>query len=271
MRKNKLPPIYTLSIYKEVEHYLDRLCWVKEKYPDRNLPAPHMLFGQNEEESFGVAAEYITERLYQNHIIEFRSKKRMVECVFSQDINVRELRDKIRAGTVISNVFYGVAAIDLKMSFSSIAENSITELVSFLKENEDNICFLIRVKKEELGEAKCLMTGIRGINFCSFAIPEISCPEMADIIFNWMKEDGFTAEDELRKVLLRMIEFLYEQKQYFDLRMTRQLTKRLEAYHVMSDNGRKMFTAQEIKEFIDGELLTELNYRGTSAKHKIGF
>ena len=271
MRGKRMSSLYNLEIYREVNNLMDKLCAAKREYPDRNIPVPHMLFGQDGEGSFEVLSEEIAEMLYQNKLIQFRSKKKLIYYTFFQDINIGMLREKIREGTVISNVFYGVVSIDFKLSLTSISKEKLGKFLQFMEENEDHICFLLRVLKEDLEEAKYCMAGIQDMNFYAFSIPHISCYEMAEIIFDEVKRDGFRVSNDLFTVFLRMTEFLDNQKLFFDMRMIRQLVNRLENYHILMRGEAEMITAQEIIKFVYEELVIELKYKGISTRQKIGF
>ena len=271
MRGKGISSLHNLEIYSEVNKFLDKLCAAKKEYPYRNIPVPHMLFGQDGEGSFEVLSEEIAEILYQNKLIQFRSKKKLIYYTFFQDINIGILREKIREGTVISNVFYGVVSIDFKLSLNSISKEKLGKFLQFMEENEDHICFLLRVLNDDLEEAKYCMAGIQDMNFYVFSIPNISCYEMAEIIFDEIKKDGFRVSDDLFAVFVRMTEFLYNQKLSFDMRMIRQLVNRLENYHILMRGVTEMITAQEIIKFVNEELVIELNYKGISSRQKIGF
>ena len=273
MREEERASLYNLEVYGEVNEFLNKLSAARRESPYRNIPVPHILLGQDEGEGFSTFASQTTEILYKNHVIEFRSKMRLVECTFCQEINVNKLKEKIRYGTVITNVFYGVVAIDLKISLSRVEKDVLTEFIQFLKTNKDNICFLIRVNKDELEEARCFMEGVLNMNFYCVSIPRITCFQMADIAAEWMKKDGFGIDSEAIKVLQKTIEILQTQKQYCGLKTIRQLVERIELQHLMFSDTKKdqNISAYEISDFTDRILSTELVHSENSRRGRIGF
>lgn len=272
MRGKGISSPYNFEIYREVNEFLDKLCAAKKEYPYRNIPVPHILFGQDEGEGFSTVAVQITEFLYKNHIIEFRSQKRLIECTFYQEVSIKNLKEKIRKGTVITNIFYGVVAIDFKISLSHVEKDVLTEFIQFVKINKNNTCFLIRVNRDELEMAKCLMEGILNINFYSVIIPRITCSQMTDIAVMWMKKDGFEVDNESVKVLQKLVKILQEQRLYCGLKTIRQLVDGIEMQHLLSDRRKNLnISASEISNFTDKILDAELIYRENSRRGKIGF